>query len=111
MQVNFAGGSLPAGSWISISCWTESNAYIVEYDPTNGCDDGFAYTATSYPVCVDIDECALNPNICGAGYACKNVAYTYQCVDVNECLLNMHNCVGYQACVNTDGSYECKGSQ
>ena len=87
-------------------------------------------------VCVNIDECARFPKVCGDfpavcddnipfytcgcpdGYSTIESAskldycVTQQCVakecsDINECDTSRHNCHQTQICVNTNGSYHC----
>jgi hypothetical protein len=41
------------------------------------CDDGFSLTATR-DACVDRDECATNPFICGNG-TCLNTFGSFRC--------------------------------
>ncbi|XP_078480085.1 fibrillin-2-like [Lampetra fluviatilis] len=78
--------------------------------PTPGFDNGGK----------DINECALNPEICTNGQ-CENQLGTYRCVcnigyesditgkkcvDVDECTLRAHLCDN-GSCRNTPGSYTC----
>ncbi|KAB0800679.1 hypothetical protein PPYR_06418 [Photinus pyralis] len=68
----------------------------------------------------DINECALNPNICQDG-ACENLIGTYRCIcnpgfevdasgklciDINECDVEDLACSGGQ-CRNVPGSFQC----
>ncbi|KAI5643949.1 calcium-binding EGF domain-containing protein [Phthorimaea operculella] len=68
--------------------------------------------------CIDADECAMDPRICGNG-TCDNIPGGYECrcnrgfmqgpeqtcVDIDECSENMHKCMF--RCHNTAGSFRC----
>ncbi|CAK9820357.1 FBN2 [Anthophora quadrimaculata] len=77
--------------------------------------------------CVDIDECEINPNLCGKTMRCINTLGSYRCVsrvlcgngyvldpltgqycvDVDECADGTHECTADQTCVNRLGGYAC----
>lgn len=71
--------------------------------------------------CLDIDECASNPQICsGTNQICENLPGNYQCtcengfrfyksecLDVDECTENLHPCTNEQNCVNYSGGFKC----
>uniref|UniRef100_A0A8C9VFY4 Fibrillin 2b n=1 Tax=Scleropages formosus TaxID=113540 RepID=A0A8C9VFY4_SCLFO len=80
------------------------------------CSSGIGITADGR----DINECALNPEICPNGM-CENLRGSYRCicnigyesdasgkncVDINECLVNRLLCDN-GLCRNTPGSYSC----
>ncbi|KAA3681493.1 fibulin 1/2 [Paragonimus westermani] len=76
----------------------------------------------------DIDECALQPDICGKEHKCVNLDGSYKCVcaagyqnavnqkscvDVDECTAHLHqpnglNLCPHSMCVNRPGSYKCQ---
>uniref|UniRef100_A0A8C5P6V0 Vitamin K-dependent protein S n=1 Tax=Leptobrachium leishanense TaxID=445787 RepID=A0A8C5P6V0_9ANUR len=80
------------------------------------CEDGY-YLHTDKLTCNDINECELNPNICGSAkckntpgkYDCEcNSGYRYNtsskvCEDLDECAENICS----QVCVNKPGGYTC----
>ncbi|KAK3098432.1 hypothetical protein FSP39_019409 [Pinctada imbricata] len=85
-----------------------------DYTLLCGRDDG------TLPDGQDINECALNPNICQNG-ACENLEGSYRCIcdkgfrpdstrkrclDVDECVRFPNYCDG-GTCTNTVGSYRC----
>ncbi|KAM4796587.1 vitamin K-dependent protein S [Rhinophrynus dorsalis] len=80
------------------------------------CEDGYYLLANKH-ICNDINECELNPNICGAA-KCQNTPGKYECEcddgyryntssmvceDIDECAENTCS----QVCVNSPGSYTC----
>ncbi|XP_048832997.1 fibrillin-2b isoform X7 [Brienomyrus brachyistius] len=80
------------------------------------CSSGIGITADGR----DINECALNPEICANGM-CENLRGSFRCicnigyesdssgkncVDINECLVNRLLCDN-GLCRNTPGSYSC----
>ncbi|KAI8508109.1 hypothetical protein Bbelb_143490 [Branchiostoma belcheri] len=84
------------------------------------CIDGFI-TEPSGKMCMDVDECALNPNICQNGQ-CENTRGSFACLcdpgysvkkegegctDDDECQLGLAQCDIHADCSNTDGSYIC----
>ncbi|PAA63125.1 hypothetical protein BOX15_Mlig007225g2, partial [Macrostomum lignano] len=88
------------------------------YQPNNASD-----IANASLTCVDIDECAQLPDICGSVGTCRNSpagAYTCTCpggymatdvvrgtcADIDECQLNA--CPAGAACRNTPGNYDCQ---
>ncbi|KAK7789040.1 hypothetical protein R5R35_010542 [Gryllus longicercus] len=91
------------------------------------CPTGFHYNLES-SVCDDIDECTVNPNICGSNVVCQNTIGSYSCspaegcppgyefssvektcVDINECEAGFHNCDSQtEFCLNTEGSFTCQ---
>ena len=81
------------------------------------CRTGYQFNGVS---CVDINECAMSPNLCLPG-SCRNTEGSYvcicpagyefsvskgACVDVNEC--SQQPCAKNALCTNTIGSYECR---
>ncbi|XP_029926762.1 latent-transforming growth factor beta-binding protein 1 isoform X3 [Myripristis murdjan] len=72
----------------------------------------------------EVDECQINPHICGGG-VCYNTAEGYTChcdegfrldnehntcVDVDECL-TPYVCPEGETCLNTIGSFQCRGCE
>jgi len=70
--------------------------------------------------CVDQNECASTPTVCGTGATCENTVGSYtctcltgyagtggNCVDVNECATTPPVCGTEALCENTSGSYTC----
>ena len=88
------------------------------------CNEGWQGTGTvangTGDRCVDIDECAQNPRICGpgrcsntsGGYTCAcNAGYQFgrtTCIDIDECAPPADPCgEGGTRCTNAAGSYSC----
>ncbi|KAM9316797.1 thrombomodulin-like [Gastrophryne carolinensis] len=92
-------------------------------DLASMCSSGYVL-AEDGKTCVDIDECAIQPNICdehlcentkggficdcNPGYEkvdtdCNNAKECNQCQDIDEC--NQYVCE--QQCVNSQGNYSC----
>lgn len=81
------------------------------------CASGYEFQSG---VCVDVDECDLNSNICGDEETCENIEGGYichcapglieidedHCIDINECATGLM-CDDIEICVNTRGSYTC----
>ena len=86
------------------------------------CPSGF--TANTDGTCADIDECAADANICGAGGVCANTigghacecnsgyaqesaTLASQCEDFDECAAGTHTCGENNTCENTVGGFTC----
>ncbi|KAK1170027.1 hypothetical protein AOXY_G8962 [Acipenser oxyrinchus oxyrinchus] len=81
------------------------------------CSCRSGYSLADKHTCTDVDECTVNPDVCGTarclnsvgsfeclcdgGYFYDNI--TKSCLDVDEC--ESKSCAG--SCVNTLGSYQC----
>ncbi|RTG82681.1 uncharacterized protein DC041_0001435 [Schistosoma bovis] len=104
---------------------TESNCTVTQiYDYQEKkctCEKGYHILENE---CVDINECELNIDSCGAHTFCKNTIGSYQCIckhgykninetdctDIDECSIftPAESCPDTRArCVNTQGSYVC----
>ncbi|XP_055933016.1 fibulin-1-like isoform X4 [Argiope bruennichi] len=101
-------------------CASNSECINTQGSYTCNCNDGFRAGGTDKS-CVDIDECAEQPNICQQ--TCNNVWGSYQCScklgytlapderscqDINECEVYGgigSLCIGF--CVNEPGSFKC----
>ena len=71
--------------------------------------------------CSDVDECTLNPPVCGQHTVCVNNGGSYscecqegfskssntECLDDDECSNGTSNCDDNATCSNTVGSFEC----
>ncbi|XP_036408690.1 adhesion G protein-coupled receptor E1-like [Megalops cyprinoides] len=130
------GASL-AGQWV-LAC---SGGYYVYQLPLLNCygnfaaryviPTGFLPTGDSYG-CIDIDECVVDPNICGPNATCANTpgAHTctcqqgYQvtppgsmanisnpCQDIDECVEDPNICGPNATCTNTPGAHTCTCQQ
>ena len=86
------------------------------------CPSGF--TTNTDGTCADIDECAADANICGAGGVCANTigghacecnsgyaqesaTLASQCEDFDECAAGTHTCGENNTCENTVGGFTC----
>uniref|UniRef100_A0A8D0D984 Fibrillin-1 n=1 Tax=Sander lucioperca TaxID=283035 RepID=A0A8D0D984_SANLU len=97
-----------------------------ETETINKCNNGIItftyYVCLSIPVCPDVNECDLNPNICLHG-DCENTKGSFichcqlgyfvkkgstGCTDVDECEIGAHNCDMHAACINVPGSFKCR---
>ncbi|XP_038062365.1 uncharacterized protein LOC119732831 [Patiria miniata] len=72
-------------------------------------------------LCMNIDECLEDPDMCHSLATCSDTEGSYQCncdsgyqgngtycEDVDECMTESHDCASGRAhCVNNDGSYTC----
>uniref|UniRef100_UPI00358E08AB fibrillin-2-like n=1 Tax=Myxine glutinosa TaxID=7769 RepID=UPI00358E08AB len=83
-------------------------------------------------ICIDVDECLMDPGVCGAGGNCSNHPGSFSCtcqngyrpttgqsgsfhpllnathcVDVDECQENPKICADGGQCVNSPGSFSC----
>uniref|UniRef100_F1KPK8 Hemicentin-2 n=1 Tax=Ascaris suum TaxID=6253 RepID=F1KPK8_ASCSU len=74
--------------------------------------------------CEDVDECTLDPTICGeeatctnndGGFSCERecpsgfkVKWDGTCMDVDECTLGTHNCTPGTQCTNIKGGFRCE---
>lgn len=66
------------------------------------------YIESDNCMCIDINECDLNKNLCSeTGMKCVNTIGSYCCEDVNECIEYRNPCGFGQKCTNTIGSYTC----
>ena len=82
------------------------------------------YTTNADGDCADIDECAADANICGAGGVCANTigghacacnagyaqeseTLASQCGDIDECAAGTHTCGEHNRCDNTAGGFTC----
>ena len=82
------------------------------------------YTTNADGTCADIDECAADANICGAGGVCANTigghacecnaghakaseTLASQCADIDECAAGTHTCGESNICENTAGAFTC----
>ncbi|XP_043362793.1 adhesion G protein-coupled receptor E1 isoform X9 [Dermochelys coriacea] len=98
------------------------------------CKRGFAsssgeqYFTDRKVKCNDIDECSLDPSLCGPSTVCTNKLGSYackcppgylppsqpgipfSCTDVDECAPNPAICGPNASCINTPGSYTCQCS-
>ncbi|CAL1286687.1 unnamed protein product [Larinioides sclopetarius] len=101
-------------------CASNSECINTQGSYTCNCNDGFRAGGTDKS-CMDIDECAEQPNICQQ--TCNNVWGSYQCScklgytlapdqrscqDINECEVYGgigSLCIGF--CVNEPGSFKC----
>jgi Calcium-binding EGF domain len=83
------------------------------------CGDGFTASPHDTSACIDIDECAVQANVCLNG-RCENREGTFvchcnagyessdsnkACVDVDECSREASPCS--HRCLNLPGSYQC----
>ncbi|XP_048051014.1 adhesion G protein-coupled receptor E1-like [Megalobrama amblycephala] len=83
----------------------------------SGCAIGFTFYNKK---CVDYNECAIFPSMCGNHSVCVNTYGSYDCTcnngferssgackDIDECKKNEFACSDHMECVNSIGSYMC----
>lgn len=81
---------------------------------------GVAFDGEVEDYALQVDECALDSDDCGANAACTdlpdgfscacNDGYTGDgatCADIDECSVETHDCDANAICTNTPGSYAC----
>lgn len=98
---------------------------VEENEPS--CPEGFELDPEG-TFCVDVDECAWEPQLCPKGQRCENLQGTHRCLpgcqpgfrlapdgtgceDVDECLEETDECHYSQLCDNTPGGYQCRCPQ
>ena len=110
----------------SYHCLNITDVDLESVESHDLCDEGYQFNADEN-VCVDIDECANDGDLCGASGVCVNrepgfececdAGYAYDadarnCVDVNECYEDADRCGGDAGeCVNTEGGFLCECNQ
>ena len=86
------------------------------------CNKGFVLSGLARDTCVDHNECALNPMICGVNGTCVNQFGSYkcdcqqgfevnpatgECIDVDECKTRFDICQNGR-CKNIPGGFRCE---
>ena len=82
------------------------------------CITGFERNVSQ--ICVDVDECLTDTEICHSSANCTNAIGSYSCScdagyksngnscsDLHECDIGLHNCHDKAKCTNTIGSFNC----
>ncbi|KAF7260801.1 hypothetical protein EG68_03395 [Paragonimus skrjabini miyazakii] len=59
------------------------------------CPEGFTWLDYPTSKCTDIDECALQPDICGKEHKCMNLDGSYKCV----CAAGYQNAINQKTCI------------
>ncbi|XP_062609556.1 uncharacterized protein LOC134271356 [Saccostrea cucullata] len=89
-------------------------------DPVSGCVCLSGWTGVKCDK--DIDECLVDPFICGSDRVCQNLEGSYSCIcgegfdingdkceDTDECSdESLYDCPEFTFCVNTNGNYTCE---
>ncbi|CAG5102437.1 Oidioi.mRNA.OKI2018_I69.chr1.g300.t1.cds [Oikopleura dioica] len=101
-------------------CEVTTNSLGQMLDAECVCNSGFE--GDGVDSCEDINECDVDPTICGENIACCNlygdfvcvcpcgyqyVEETQSCIDIDECASGSHACDETQDCFNQDGYHEC----
>uniref|UniRef100_A0A5K3EYF8 EGF-like domain-containing protein n=1 Tax=Mesocestoides corti TaxID=53468 RepID=A0A5K3EYF8_MESCO len=111
----------PRGMYLSV----KRNMCLPKHGDEFNCPPGFEYR-NDLSGCEDIDECKVSPEVCRAGYECRNVIGSFQCVrqvpcgfgyvlnqetqeceDIDECKSQPDICGPNMLCVNVRGGMKC----
>mgnify|MGYP000011637654 FL=1 len=108
---------------VDVYCQQQSDCTI-----NADCIDGNCQCKSGYRIdgimCVDVDECQTNKNVCGKGATCNNLDGGYEChcesgyekiqssakskcQDIDECVQIPFPCGDNSVCINQDGHYKC----